>query len=159
MKQRGFPIDDPFGTGLATREEAAEIEDAAEKPKKRSKKKEAVDVFVQQCERLQLPNFQREFYFAKSIGRRWRFDVCFVDHKIAVEIEGLVVRRLAGELVVQGRHASISGFKEDCIKYATAAALGWCVIRFEQSQVADKTAIDLAQRVLHARGWRPDLDG
>jgi hypothetical protein len=58
--------------------------------------------------------------------------------------------RIGGELVCKGRHASISGFKDDCEKYAWATVLGWRVMRFEQSQVKDKTAIDMVVRALSA---------
>jgi hypothetical protein len=99
------------------------------------------------------PKMERQLRFAVSVGRKWRFDVAFPEFKIAVEIEGLVVRRLAGELVVTGRHGSIAGFKEDCEKYATAALLGWTVLRFEQSMVKSRYAINMTLHVLAARGW------
>jgi very-short-patch-repair endonuclease len=125
------------------------------KAKKRDKPKPA-DIFDAHCRMFGLPPWAREGMFAKKIGRQWLFDFCWHEYKIAVEIEGLVVRKLAGQLVVMGRHASIGGFKEDCIKYASAALLGWTVVRFEQSQVTDKTAIDYTMRILQARGWRPE---
>lgn len=112
------------------------------------------DAFAFQCKAHCLPPFARQALFAKSIGRRWMFDFCWDQYKLAVEIEGLVVRKLGGQLVVTGRHASISGFKEDCIKYASAAMLGWTVIRFEQSQVKNGEAIEYTIRCLAARGWR-----
>ena len=110
------------------------------------------DDFDFQCRAYRLPRFERQYPFAKSLGRRWLFDFAWPERKIAIEIEGLVVQKLAGQLVVRGRHASITGFKEDCIKYASAAVLGWRVLRFEQSQVKDGTAIEFAQRVLLPSG-------
>lgn len=112
------------------------------------------DLFAFQCRAHKLPLPARQAMFAKEVGRRWLFDFCWQPYMLAVEIEGLVVQRMGGELVVRGRHASISGFKEDCIKYATAAMLGWTVIRFEQSQVKSGEAIDYTMRCLAARGWR-----
>jgi very-short-patch-repair endonuclease len=113
------------------------------------------DEFAFQCRAYRLPVPVRQFRFAQEVGRMWQFDFAFPQYKLAVEIEGLVVQKLAGVLVVRGRHASISGFKEDCIKYATADELGWGVLRFEQTQVKDGTAIDRTQRSLYRRGWRP----
>jgi very-short-patch-repair endonuclease len=120
---------------------------------KRAKKQSPEDLFAFHCRSYELPTFVQQGQFAKSIGRKWQFDFSFHEYHLAVEIEGLVVQKLAGQLVVRGRHASISGFKEDCIKYATAATLGWTVLRFEQSQVKDLTAIDFTMKTLQARGW------
>lgn len=130
------------------------------------------DRFDFQLRSYGLPKFERQVRFAKSIGRRWAFDFACAQYMLAVEIEGLVVQRVhiatmangrvvdvKPELVCRGRHASITGFKEDAIKYASAAQLGWTVLRFEQSQVKDGTAIDMTMRVLYARGWSGPADG
>lgn len=114
------------------------------------------EIFEIQCRNRALPPFAMQAAFALKMGRRWKFDFCWHEYHLAIEVEGLVVRKLAGQLVCMGRHASISGFKEDAIKYATAALLGWTVVRFEQSQVKDGTAIDYTMRILEARGWKPD---
>lgn len=124
---------------------------------KRSKASAASDGFDFHCRARQLPEFEREFRFAQTLQRQWRFDFAFVVQRIAVEIEGLVVRRIGGQLVTMGRHADINGFREDCRKYAAAAELGWTVLRFEQSMVKSGEAVDTAMRVLHARGWRPTI--
>lgn len=115
---------------------------------KLSKAKQIAQKFADQCEQRGLPAFEREWLFASELGRRWRFDFAWPAHKVALEIEGLVVMRVNGQLQVMGRHASITGFKEDCEKYASAAALGWRVLRFEQSQVKAGLAIDMLVRVL-----------
>jgi very-short-patch-repair endonuclease len=112
------------------------------------------ELFKAQCRSFRLPPVAPQLRFAKSIGRQWRFDFAFPDYKLAVEIEGLVVMRLAGELVVRGRHASIKGIKEDMQKYNTAALLGWTVLRFEQNDVKSERAINMTQRVLASRGWK-----
>lgn len=117
------------------------------------------DLFAAQCVTHGLPTPVRQAMFAQKIGRRWLFDFCWHEYKLAVEIEGLVVRKVAGQLVVMGRHASISGFKEDAIKYASAAMLGWTVIRFEQSQVRERLAIDYTGRILEVRGWKRPNNG
>lgn len=149
LKPQQFVMD-----GFVTDARAAFAVAALErKQRKRGASKE--DLFDFQCRAMKLPPFTRQAMFAKEIGRRWMFDFCWTrPYMLAVEIEGLVVQRMGGELVVRGRHASISGFKEDCLKYASAAVLGWTVIRFEQSQVKSGEAIDYTMRVLAARGWR-----
>lgn len=133
---------------------APDVLTAPTEPKRRgTKRKSAALDFAFQCEQNELPPRATEHRFAKSIGRQWRFDFAFPDYMLAVEIEGLVVRRIAGEMVCTGRHASVQGFREDCLKYASAAVLGWNVIRFEQSQVRARVAIEYTMRVLVARGW------
>src|SRR5690349_12801706 len=108
-------------------------------PKPLSKAKLIAQKFVDHCEQRGLPAFEREYVFAHSIGRRWRFDFAWPQYRLAVEIEGLVVMRIGGELVCKGRHASIQGFKDDCEKYAWAVFFGWHVMRFEQSKAKAKT--------------------
>jgi len=115
---------------------------------KLSRAKLIAQKFADQVAARGLPEPERELLFASELGRRWRFDFAWPDHKVALEIEGLVVMRVNGELQVKGRHASITGFKDDCEKYAWAAVLGWRVLRFEQSQVKSKFAIEMLERVL-----------
>lgn len=78
----------------------------------------------------------------------WRFDFAWPEQRIAVEIEGVCVRKdSAGATQMGGRHANIQGFKDDCEKYAWAAVMGWRVLRFEQSQVGKGFAIDMLVRL------------
>ena len=147
-------------------------------PKKQSQQSKIADLFALQCRSNDLPQFTREHPFAVKVGRKWRFDFCwnlvagingaYRPIRLAVEIEGLVVRQLriqdpqiriiTVETIMSGRHATISGFKEDCIKYSTAALLGWTVLRFEQSQVKNRFAIAMTMRVLHRMGWRKEAN-
>jgi hypothetical protein len=141
------------------------------------KKTDPEELFASQCRAYRLPAFETQHLFAKAIGRKWRFDVAFVEYKLAVEIEGLVVMRVwAAKLigpapiaangrvvnvsevkpttVTMGRHATITGMREDCDKYNSAALLGWTVLRFEQKAIKPLDAINMTQRVLAAKGWR-----
>ena len=125
--------------------------------KKRRPKKlsQGEETFALHCKAQRLPPVVREHMFATaSHDRLWRFDFSWKEFMCAVEIEGLVVRFRDGKPVVSGRHASTSGFREDAIKYATAAILGWTVVRFDQTLVKDGTAIDLTMQLLTARGWQ-----
>lgn len=67
-----------------------------------------------------LPEPTAEYQFAP--GRKWRFDFAWVDHKIAVEIEGMTSKI--------GRHQRRDGYAKDCEKYNAALVLGWRVLRF-----------------------------
>jgi very-short-patch-repair endonuclease len=88
----------------------------------------------------------------RTASPSWRFDFAWPDRLIAVEVEGVSVRKDAttGKTQLGGRHAHITGFKDDCEKYAWAAVMGWRVLRFEQSQVVKGFAIDMLVRLWHA---------
>lgn len=142
--------------------------------KRQSQQSAIVDLFAYQCRSNKLPAYTREYPFATKVKRQWRFDFCWDmtigmhdirrPIKLAVEIEGIVMRQVriydpskqtySVERIMGGRHATIQGFKEDCVKYSTAALLGWTVLRFEQSQVKKGFAIAMTMRVLHRMGYR-----
>jgi hypothetical protein len=60
-----------------------------------------------------------EFRFDDA--RRWRFDYCWPEQKVALEIEGGVFTR--------GRHTRPTGFLKDMEKYNRAAELGYRIFR------------------------------
>ncbi len=124
------------------------------KEKLPSMRKCSEDTFAFQAKAFKLPEFKRQYKFAAAMGRGWMFDFCNEAWKIAIEVEGLVVRRVYGELIVGGRHVTPTGFRNDRIKYAWAAILGWTVLSFEQSQVENGTAVDLTMELLKTRGWK-----
>lgn len=114
----------------------------------------AVDLFAEQCRARGLPPFEREHRFAQARYQKgWRFDFCWRDYKLAVEIEGLVFTRHAGRTFVTGRHATPTGIIEDMEKYNAAATLGWFVLRFPQKYVKAGHAIDGTVAFLASRGW------
>lgn len=80
----------------------------------------------------------REFTFC--IGRKWRLDFYFPDHKIAVEVEG--------GTRMNGRHQRHEGFQNDARKYNEAAAMGIKVFRFTTAMVKSGECIDFVMRVL-----------
>jgi hypothetical protein len=132
----------------------------APKPKRPSQGKRREQDFADQCRSYLLPTVIRKHLFAKSIGRRWEFDFAFPEYHLAVEIEGLAVRKIGGVFVCTGRHTTPKGFEGDCEKYATAVLLGWTVVRFMTKQAAPgrngapSYAIQMTQRILYSRGWK-----
>lgn len=133
--------------------ERARTDDLFQMPRERDS---AEDMFAAQCERYRLPPFERQFRFAAQLvpPRQWRFDVAFPSHMLAVEIDGLVVHRVNGRMIVTGRHASVEGINGDNEKINRAILAGWSVLRFTQRQVHPLEAIETTMRVLHARGWQ-----
>jgi len=82
---------------------------------------------------LPSPTFEPTFYPA----RKWRFDLCWQQFFIAVEIDGAIwktINKKTGELST-GRHNQPKGFIEDCNKLNHAALLGYRVFRFPTEHV------------------------
>lgn len=132
-----------------------DIESVEMRAPKRNAKDDAEKTFAFQCRAHRLPMFKRQYKFAaESHGRGWMLDFAWPELKIGLEVEGLVVRRVNGELLTGGRHVTPGGFRQDCEKYATAAVLGWSVLRFEQTQITSGLAIDFAIQMLRAKGWK-----
>jgi very-short-patch-repair endonuclease len=67
----------------------------------------------------------REYVFAPP--RKWRFDFCLPDQKIAWEVEGGVW------LGSSGGHTSGKGYTANCQKYNMATSLGWRVFRYPKA--------------------------
>lgn len=84
----------------------------------------------------------REFRFHDE--RRWRFDFAYPGLKVAVECEGGIWK--------QGRHNRGQGFLNDCIKYNTAAELGWIVLRYPMELIESGEAKEQIKRIL-VRKW------
>ncbi len=89
-----------------------------------------------------MPEPGRELQFAiRECGRRWRFDLAYPEHLLAIEIEG-------GSFS-QGRHLRGKPFEADCIKYAVAQMLGWKVLRVNNHMVEDGRALTLIAMALY----------
>lgn len=82
-----------------------------------------------------LPTLEHRF-----CERLWRFDVAFIDEKVAVEIEGGVW--------TGGRHVRGKGYQNDMTKYNRASVLGWRVIRVTPDQVRSGVALNELRGVL-----------
>lgn len=77
--------------------------------------------------------------------RRWRFDYAWIEHKVALEVEGGVW--------TGGRHTRGAGFTNDLEKYSEAAIMGWCVLRVTPRDLL-RQGKNLVVRALTIRGWR-----
>lgn len=65
----------------------------------------------------------REHRFHPS--RKWRFDFAWPSMKLAVELDG------------RGRHQTVKGTRDDCAKHNAAVILGWRVLRYPATDIAD----------------------
>jgi very-short-patch-repair endonuclease len=78
-----------------------------------------------------LPALKTEYRFHPV--RRWRFDYCIPEYKIAIELEGGVHSG--------GRHTRGKGFIEDCYKYNAATCLGYRVLRYTSEHLKNPLAV------------------
>lgn len=85
-----------------------------------------------------LPEPVREYRFAPP--RRWRFDFCWPDQQIAVEVEG--------GTWVRGRHSRGVGYARDCEKMNAAQMLGYIVLRFTSDMITSGEALQTIEEVL-----------
>ncbi len=87
---------------------------------------------------------QREWRWHPT--RRWRWDFCWPEHMLAVELQG--------GTYTQGRHTRGAGYRDDCEKANDAVVLGWRLLRFTGDQVNDGSAVQVVSDAL-ARDWTP----
>ena len=83
------------------------------------------------CEEVGIPFPEHEYTFAR--GRKWRFDYAWPDKRIAIEVDGGILKG--------GRHtSSVSGRLRDMEKLNTAVSLGWLVLTAStlQKSINDK---------------------
>jgi very-short-patch-repair endonuclease len=75
--------------------------------------------------------------------RKWRFDIAYPEHKLAIELEG--------GIYTGGRHVTGRGFAGDLEKMNQATLLGWRVLRFTREDVDSGEAVNLVRRALARR--------
>jgi len=98
------------------------------------------DALAFQIKAAKLPTPEREYAFAKAIGRRWRFDFAWPERKVAAEVEGAIF--------VGGRHNRALGMMADMEKYNAAALLGWVVLRVAGPHVKSGEALEWIEGLL-----------
>lgn len=87
------------------------------------------------------PPFTREHAFHPE--RKWRFDICWPQHRLAIEIQG---GTRSG-----GAHTNHDGYTNDCCKLNEAQLLGWRVLWVTSEQVYSGEALDFIERALGIR--------
>lgn len=95
--------------------------------------------FAAQIANAGLPTPEREFVFHPT--RAWRFDFCWIDALIAIEIDG--------GTWTSGRHTRGKGYEEDAEKRNEAALMGWTVFNVTGGQVRSGKAVEWLTRALN----------
>lgn len=101
---------------------------------------EAEELLLWQIKVNGLPTPEREYVFAKSIGRKWRSDFAWPDHMLLVEVDGGTWSH--------GRHTRGAGYRKDCEKVNTATNLGFRTLRFTSEDVTDGIALGFIESAL-----------
>ena len=85
-----------------------------------------------------LPEPQRQYKFSPS--RRWKFDFCWPDKMLAVEVDG--------GTWTGGRHTRGAGFQADCEKLNAAVIAGFRVLRFTGKMIRSGEALVIIEAAL-----------
>ncbi len=85
-----------------------------------------------------LPEPEREYVFAAP--RKFRWDFCWPDRMLAVEVEG--------GIFTAGRHVQGRGFESGCEKQALGVLLGWRVLRVTPGQIESQVAVEWIKQAL-----------
>lgn len=88
-----------------------------------------------------LPLPLREHVFARP--RMWRFDLAWLQPKIAVECEG--------GIYIQGAHTRGAHFESDCEKYAEAMIRGWRVLRVTRKMIDSGAALKYIEELINTQ--------
>ena len=116
-------------------------------PRKASVNTVGVMDLMRQIEQQALPRPLLEHRFHPE--RKWRFDACWPDRKVALEVDGAIW--------IQGRHSRGGGMEKDNEKLNAAQILGWRVFRYSTGQVRKGLALADLRAVLSGDGW-PSVD-
>jgi len=82
------------------------------------------------------PKFEVKFH----PKRRWAFDICFPEYRLAVEVQG--------GIWVGGRHSRGKGMVNDMEKNNEAIRLGWRVLYMQPKDVMKTETIELIRKCL-----------
>ena len=97
-------------------------------------------LFMLQLRADKLPEPVREHKFHER--RKWRFDFCWPDKMLAVEVEG--------GIWTGGRHTRGDGYEKDAEKYNAATEMGWRILRFTPKYLRSGEALEQVKRILAA---------
>jgi very-short-patch-repair endonuclease len=75
--------------------------------------------------------YETEYKFDSK--RKWRFDYCIPDKRVAIEYEGAVF--------TGGAHTRGMGYSNNCEKYNAAAIQGWKVLRYTVKSMRKPKAV------------------
>ncbi len=93
------------------------------------------------CKAYGIPKPELEYRFHPT--RKFRWDACWPNLKLAVEIQGGVWNT--------GKHGRGSGIVKDYEKQNIGVTLGWAILQFVPSDIANGSAALVIQEALRSR--------
>lgn len=96
-------------------------------------------VFDALCRVHGIPAPVSEYKFAYP-ERRWRFDHCWPDYDLALEVQG--------GIHIKGRHVQGAALEKEYEKLSEAAIRGWRVLFVTPEQIEDGSAFSLIRRAI-----------
>jgi len=90
------------------------------------------------CAGRGLPAPAAEYHFARP--RRFRFDLCWMEQRVAMEIQGGIWNR--------GHHVRGKGYEDDCEKAMLAVSLGWRLLPATPGQIRSGLALSYLEKIL-----------
>lgn len=85
---------------------------------------------------LPMPQFEREFMKG---SRNFRFDFCWPERKLAIELQGQAHKP-------NGWHTNVTGYNRDIEKFGWAAVLGWRLIQITPKMIDRGEVVPLLQK-------------
>jgi len=130
-----------LGAGSATVPRQAPV--APVEPQARAARRDYKAELRDQLEVSGVPAPVLEFRFHPV--RKWRFDMAYPARKVAIEYQGGIYH--------QGKqgHQTTAGIERDCLKFSSAASMGWLLLPVNAGMVRDGTALDLIIKALDYR--------
>ena len=101
-------------------------------------KSELEDQFAYQLDALGLTGYLREYPAIK--GRKYRFDFCFKDARLLIEING--------GTFTKGAHSTGTGIRRDYEKNNLAQLAGWRCLIFDGKMVKSGEAVEVVRKAL-----------
>lgn len=90
------------------------------------------------CSGVPEPRFELRF----CPPRRWKFDLAWADHKLALEVQG--------GIFVRGRHNRGAAMLKEWEKLNAAAVLGWRVLFCQPKDLCMNDTVEIIKRALEA---------
>jgi hypothetical protein len=85
------------------------------------------------------------FEFRFHPTRKWRWDICWPEQKIAIEVQG--------GLFQAGRHIRGAGYLNDMEKWTEGTLLGWRMIWVSPMDLCMVRTTDRVKRLLEEGAW------
>jgi very-short-patch-repair endonuclease len=95
-----------------------------------------------------LPEPCEQYFFAETLGRKFRSDFAWPAYRLLVEVHGGLWQRGGGG------HSHPMHIVKDIERQQIATLLGWFVLPVTTDHVKNGAAIEMLERVLNARGWQ-----